>query len=108
LVFYDFNANGVFDAPPDYGIAGASIRVRSGDCGSPGGTVANATTNASGNYSVTVQPGKYCVDVNPDPTISGGWTSKSPPVTVTVGNGGSATANFWYWYYLTYDPVPVA
>ncbi len=107
LVFYTFNADNTFNSPPDYGIAGASIRVRSGSCSSPGGAVANATTNGSGNYSVQVPAGTYCVDVSPDPTISGGWTNKSSPVSVTVANGGSATANFWYWYEITYLPVPV-
>ncbi len=98
LVFDDRNTNGVYDNPPDAPVAGATIRVRSGGCTSPGSVVITGTTNAMGNYSVTVLAGKYCVDVHPDPTISGGWNNKSPSVTVTLSPGGSATANFWYWF----------
>jgi hypothetical protein len=100
LVYYDFNVNGTYDNPPDSGIKNATIRVRSGTCGSPGGVVATAHTVGDGTYSVNVPAGTYCVDVNPDPsTIS--WNAKSPAVKVTVPNGGTATANFWYWFYLT-------
>jgi hypothetical protein len=74
---------------------GASIRVRSGACGSPGGVVTTAITNAIGGYSVSVSPGTYCVDVNPDPYST--YTSKTPPQTVVVGSGGSVpNVNFGY------------
>ena len=99
-VYYDLNINGIFDAPPDFPLSGASIRVRSGGCGSPGGVAATGSTSASGLYSISVPAGTYCVDVSPDPTIPGGWTDKSPAVAVTVPNGGSATAYFFYWYQL--------
>jgi hypothetical protein len=39
------------------------------------------------------------VDVNPDPAI--GWSSKTPPQTVTVANGGTVNnVNFGYRSYL--------
>jgi len=94
LVFFDWNLNDTYDNPPDYPIASATVRVRSGGCGSPGGVVGTTSTSSSGHYSISVNAGKYCVDVNPNPAVS--FNQKSPAVTVTVSSGGSANANFWY------------
>jgi hypothetical protein len=94
LVYFDWNLTGNYNNPPDFPLPSLTVRVRSGSCGSPGGVVATATTNALGNYSVSVAAGTYCVDVNPD--YGGGWNEKSTPVTVTVSSGGGATAQFWY------------
>lgn len=100
-VYYDVNMNNIFDAPPDFPISGATIRIRSGNCGSPGAVVGTGLTEASGLFdAISVPAGTYCVDVSPDPDIPGGWTGKSPAVTVTVTNGGSVYAYFWYWYLL--------
>jgi hypothetical protein len=94
LVFYDWDVNDGYDNPPDYPLASASVRVRSGACSSPGGVVGTTSTNSTGLYSILVAAGKYCVDVHPDPGI--GYNQKSSPVTVTVPAGGSAHADFWY------------
>ncbi len=98
LIWYDYNQNSKFNAPPDYGYPSTSVRVRSGDCGSPGGVVATISTNASGNYSVTVSPGTYCVDV---PAMPASATDSSGPVTVTVNVGDHGVANVRFWYELT-------
>ncbi len=79
-------------------IAGATVRARSGNCGSPGGVVTTATTNGSGVYTLSVSAGTYCVDVSPDPV---GYSYKTDPQTVTVASGGSVNnVNFGYSYYL--------
>jgi len=101
LVYYDWNLSSSFDVPPDFVLSGVSIRVRSGNCGSPGSVAGTGSTNGSGIYAISVTAGTYCVDVSPDPTISYGFNQKSPmPVTVTVPAGGSATVNFWFRLYL--------
>ena len=98
IVFNDgTNGDLVLDAG-SMRINGATVRARSGSCSAPGGVVTTATTNASGAYTLTVNPGTYCVDVSPDPV---GYSSKTPPTTVTVGNGGSVNnINFGYEQYL--------
>jgi hypothetical protein len=79
-------------------IAGATVRARSGGCGSPGGVVTTATTNGAGIYTLTVSPGTYCVDVSPDAMAS---SDKTGPQTVTVPNGGAVNnINFGYSQYL--------
>jgi hypothetical protein len=79
-------------------IAGATVRARSGGCGSPGGVVTTANTNGSGVYTLSVNAGTYCVDVSPDPI---GYSYKTDPQTVTVTNGGSKNnINFGYSQYL--------
>jgi hypothetical protein len=75
--------------------AGISVTVRSGSCGSPGGVLATATTNGSGNYSFSVSAGTYCVSAS---TPSSHQTG---PQTVTVAAGGSVGGvNFFYYTYL--------
>ncbi len=98
LVFYDWDGSSAYNNPPDYPLPSATVRVRKGSCGSPGGVVGTTTTNSAGNYSITVDAGTYCVDVSPDPAVS--FNEKSSPISVTVAAGGSATANFWYRTYL--------
>jgi len=97
LVFEQINGDLVYH-PGNILIPNATVRVRSGGCGSPGGVVTTTTTNGSGKYSVSVQPGTYCVDVSPDPV---GYSSKTPPTTVTVPNGTAIhNVNFGYSQYL--------
>ena len=98
VVFYDgVNGDLVLDGA-SMRLAGANVRVRSGSCGSPGSVVTNGTTNGSGAYTVSVQPGTYCVDVSPDPVS---YSDKTPPQTVTVGNGeNKSNINFGYSSYL--------
>jgi hypothetical protein len=95
LVWYDYNQNTVFNSPPDYGYPSTSVRVRTGTCASPGGTVATISTNAWGNYTVTVSAGTYCVDV---PTMPASANRGSGPVDVTVHAGDTGVANFRFWY----------
>ena len=72
----DTNANGVQDAG-EAGIAG--VTVAAGDAN--GNLVATTTTDGSGNYSFTVDPGTYTVSV------------ATPPVTrVTESNMGPSDA----------------
>jgi hypothetical protein len=96
IVYYDFNTNSVYDNPPDYPIKSATVRLRSGNCASPGSVIGTTSTNSTGEYFFSEKAGKYCVDVNPDPAIS--WNIKSTPVTVTVTSGFGVTADFWYGY----------
>jgi hypothetical protein len=99
VVFYDgVNGDLILDGA-SVRLMGVTVRARSGNCTSPGGLVTAGLTNTSGVYSLTVPPGTYCVDVNPDPAI--GWSSKTPPQTVTVANGGTVNnVNFGYRSYL--------
>jgi hypothetical protein len=79
----------------DNPIPGATIRVRSGGCGSPGGVVTTGISDANGYYSVSVSPGSYCVDVSPDPYPT--YIAKTPPQNVVVGSGASVpNVNFGY------------
>jgi hypothetical protein len=81
--------------PADNMIPGATIRVRSGSCGSPGGVVTTTTTNGVGFYSVSVSPGTYCVDVSPDAYTT--YAVKTSPQTVSVGSGAAVSnVNFGY------------
>jgi hypothetical protein len=58
--------------------------------------VASASTNASGNYSLSVPGGTYCVAPNPAPYGRGGT-----PQTVSVAAGSAVNnVNFGYWEYL--------
>jgi len=80
--------------PTSWRVSGATVRARSGGCGSPGGVVTTATTNASGVYTLTVTAGTYCVDVSPDPVS---YYRKTDPQTVIVVNGGIVNnINFGY------------
>lgn len=99
VVFNDgVNGDRILDAG-SIRIAGANVRVRSGACSSPGSVVTTATTSGSGSYVATVNPGTYCVDVNPDPPI--GWSDKTPPQTVNVSSGAAVNnVNFGYSQYL--------
>lgn len=77
-------------------IAGATVRVREGDCSAPGAVVATAITSRSGTYQVTVPAGTYCVDVYPDPS-GVDYTYKTNPQTVVVPAGGAVNnINFGY------------
>ena len=96
LAWYDYNGDGVKNGT-DYGVPGVTIQVHSGSCGSSGAIVANATTNAAGNYSVTIPAGTYCVAV---PSIPAPASRSSGSVQVTVPVGGSATADFRFWTYI--------
>ena len=76
------------------------MRVRSGNCGSPGGVVTTTTTGSDGRYSASVSGGTYCVDVYPNPPVS--WDIKTQPQTVTVNAGQSVQdINFGYTEQLT-------
>jgi hypothetical protein len=97
IVFVEVNGDLVLDAGSTR-IPGANVRVRSGSCGAAGGVVTNGTTNGSGYYIVTVNPGTYCVDASPDPV---GFSSKTPPQTVVVPNGAAVgPINLGYSQYL--------
>jgi len=85
--------NGIFNAMHDKFYFGASVRVRTGSCGSPGSTVATAAVNEL-NYSVTVAPGTYCVDV---PTMAPGTDRSSGAVGVTLNAGDSARVKIYFW-----------
>ncbi len=97
IVFRQINGNLIY--PPGILISGATIRVRSGGCGSPGAVVITGTTNVSGYYKVTVNPGTYCVDVSPNPVPTA--STRTPPQTVTVAGGAAVNnVNFGFSEYL--------
>jgi hypothetical protein len=97
IVFRQINGNLIY--PPGILISGATIRVRSGGCGSPGAVVTTGTTNGSGYYIVTVNPGTYCVDVSPNPVPTA--STRTGPQTVTVGSGAAVNnVNFGFSEYL--------
>jgi hypothetical protein len=75
VVFYDANSNGVQESG-EQGIAGAEMSVGNGDM---------QTTDASGNYSFTVDPGTYTVVVDS--------TSLSGDLVVASDCDGIATRN---------------
>lgn len=75
--------------------SGITVTLRSGGCGSTGGVLGTAVTNASGNYSFSASAGTYCVSAS---TPSSHQTG---PQTVTIASGGSASGvNFFYYTYL--------
>jgi hypothetical protein len=95
-VFYNGVNGGEDLGPGSSPLSGVNVEARSGDCSGPGGVVGSATTNASGDYSISVPAGTYCVAPNPAPYSRGGT-----PRTVTVSNGSSVNnVNFGYWTYL--------
>ena len=97
LVFRQVNGDLVYH-PGDILISGATVRVPSGSCSSAGGVAATGTTKGKGKYTITVNPGTYCVDVSPDPIA---YHNKTVPQTVTVGSGDARTGvNFGYSQYL--------
>ncbi len=94
-VFHDGNGDLVYQSS-EIGIEGAGVRLRSGTCSDPGGTIAETETNSSGNYSFSgLAPGDYCVDVPDDPTHN---VDKSGPATVELDEGESGHANFGYFW----------
>jgi hypothetical protein len=96
-VFVETNGDLILDGSSTL-IGGANVRVRAGSCGSPGAVVTNGTTNGAGHYTVTVNPGTYCVDASPDPVT---YSSKTPPQTVVVPNGATVgPINLGYSQYL--------
>jgi hypothetical protein len=82
--------------PASMPLSGVTVQARAGGCASPGSVVASASTNASGNYSLSVPGGTYCVAPNPAPYGRGGT-----PQTVSVAGGSAVNnVNFGYWEYL--------
>lgn len=74
--------------------SGIVVTVKSGSCGSGGGVVDTATTDGSGYFSFTLNPGTYCVSAAAPYTHTG-------PKTVKVPNGTAVhPVNFFYWQYL--------
>src|SRR5262245_829963 len=98
--FKDLNANGVRDLPGDVGLSGWTIRAYFDPNGD--GTLqdtettiaASASTNASGAYTLTLDPGKYVVCE----VLQATWFQSAPSNTkcsainpaAGVGNGGFA------------------
>lgn len=100
IVFYDNTGDLIYQSG-EHGIAGVEVRVRSGDCGSPGGVVATTTTDSSGIYTASgLEPGTYCVDVPTDPPPhAGSWTAQTGPTTVTLTPGEISNTNFGYFWF---------
>ena len=74
--------------------SGIVVTVKSDRSGGGGGVVGTATTNGSGYYSFTLNPGTYCVSAAAPYTHTG-------PKTVDVPNGTAVhPVNFFYWQYL--------
>jgi hypothetical protein len=93
--FNDMNANGVRNLPEDVGLAGWTIRAYKDD-GAGGGTAgdgilqagettiaASATTDASGDYTLTLDPGTYVVCE----VLQASWFQSAP------GNGKCSAIN---------------
>ncbi len=70
------------------------VILKAGAC--PGGaTVATTTTDDNGNYSFSgLEPGAYCVQINPaSGGIPGSWNTCGP-FTINLSPGASQTVNF--------------
>lgn len=86
VVFHDGTAGDLILDPGSTRIAGATVQARSGNCASPGAVVTSAITDGTGNYTLSVSAGTYCINVSPDPFL---YDYKTDPQTVTVLAGGS-------------------
>lgn len=89
-VWRDFDFDGNRDSG-DGGIAGKTVRLRSGGCG--GSVIATTTTNRSGAYTFSdLPPGNYCVSVDfTCGSCSGECASTAHPQAVSVGSGEIVT-----------------
>jgi hypothetical protein len=93
IVFKDEDGNLVYDSGEE-GLSNVEVRLRLGNCGSPGSEVDTIITSTSGSYSFSgLAAGTYCVDVPSDPVD---WTSKTDPVTVPLIVGSTYRVNFGF------------
>ena len=95
IVFHDGSGDLTYQSG-EFPIAGASVHLYSGACGSGGGEIASTNTGSDGRYNFgNIVPGTYCVDVNPAPAT---YTAKTPATSITVGVPKTHIANFGYFY----------
>lgn len=95
IVFRDGGGDLIYQTG-EFPIAGATVRLYSGLCGSGGGEIASTTTGSDGRYSFNgILPGDYCVDVVPVPAS---FTSKTNATSVSVGVPKTHIINFGYFY----------
>jgi hypothetical protein len=86
----DVDKDGVF-GPGSYPYQNIPIEVHAGTCS--GDLVGTTSSNSEGYYSITVQPGKYCVEITNRPDPGG-----AAPRIVTVPNGGTVpNVDFAFW-----------
>ncbi len=85
-VWNDKNNNKAIN-PGEPGMAGVTVRLGAGACGSSG--LASQTTNSSGEFAFSNLPaGTYCVTViNPDPSCGGWVSSTTTQRTINLGPG---------------------
>ena len=96
IVFHDGNGNLTYQ-PGESPIAGATVHLYAGSCGSGGGEITSTTTGSDGRYAFGgILPGDYCVDVVPVPTSS---TSKTDATSVSVGVPKTHLVDFGYFYF---------
>eukprot|EP00123_Amoebidium_parasiticum_P014387 comp22472_c6_seq1/m.33870 comp22472_c6_seq1/g.33870 ORF comp22472_c6_seq1/g.33870 comp22472_c6_seq1/m.33870 type:complete len:846 (-) comp22472_c6_seq1:22-2559(-) len=85
-IYNDLNKNGQYDS--NEGILSAAVSVKSGT----GATVATATTDSSGRYSFTVDPGNYKVVISALP----GYNVPDLPVVKDIMAGAGAQVQYNY------------
>lgn len=85
-VWNDLNGNEIIN-PGEPGLAGVTVRLGSGSCGSTG--LGNRTTASNGSFSFTDLPqGTYCVTVvNPNSSCGGWLATTTTQRTVVLGPG---------------------
>jgi hypothetical protein len=95
IVFRDGNGDLAYQSG-ESPLGGASVHLYSGSCGSGGGEIASTNTGSDGRYNFGgINPGTYCVDVNPAPAT---YTARTPATSVTVGVPKTHIVNFGYFY----------
>ena len=96
IVFHDGNGDLVYQAG-ELPIAGATVHLYSGVCGSGGGEIGTTTTGSDGRYSFGgILPGNYCVDVVPVPAS---YTNKTNATSISVGVPKTHLVDFGYFYF---------
>lgn len=93
----DWNFDHVLN-PGDMKLAGATIQLNNGACGSGGDSLGTQVTGTDGKYYFGgVVAGTYCVSVVGNPP--GGYKPSVLPAaaTITLTPGGSAGKNFGFW-----------
>lgn len=95
IVFRDGNSDLIYQAG-ELPIAGATVRLYGGSCGSGGGEITSTSTGGDGRYVFNgILPGDYCVDVVPVPAS---FTVKTDATSISVGVPKTHIVDFGYFY----------
>ena len=95
IVFHDGNGDLIYQTG-EFPLAGATVHLYAGSCGSGGGEITSTNTGGDGRYAFNgVLPGDYCVDVIPVPAS---YTAKTNATSVSVGVPKTHLVDFGYFY----------